>query len=112
MSLYAIAGKPFLDFSLVALESKQEMRLSDLVKKAGVRPLILNFGSCSWPPFMEKLGAFEAIADKEFSDLWIKFPQFISIAIHFYLAQPLDEITQPLQQINMKAALRFLQKVH
>jgi len=40
-------GKPFLDFSLVALDSKQEMRLSDLVKKAGVRPLILNFGSCS-----------------------------------------------------------------
>ena len=72
----AIAGKPFLDFSLVALDSKQEMRLSDLVKKAGVRPLILNFGSCSWPPFMEKLGAFEAVADKEFSDLWINFPQY------------------------------------
>ena len=41
------AGKPFPDFSLVALNSRREMRLSDLVKKAGARPLVLNFGSCS-----------------------------------------------------------------
>lgn len=40
-------GKPFLDFPLVGLDSKREMRLSDLVKKAGARPLVLNFGSCS-----------------------------------------------------------------
>ena len=41
------AGKPFPDFSLVALDSRREMRLSDLVKVAGARPLVLNFGSCS-----------------------------------------------------------------
>ena len=41
------AGKPFPDFSLVALNSRREMRLSDLVKGAGARPLVLNFGSCS-----------------------------------------------------------------
>ena len=42
-----LAGKPFLDFSMVALDSRREMRFSDLVKAAGARPLVLNFGSCS-----------------------------------------------------------------
>ena len=69
--LNVITGKPFLDFPLVGLDSKREMRLSDLVKKAGARPLVLNFGSCSWPPFMAKLGEFEALVDKEWIDFMI-----------------------------------------
>ena len=67
---FVVSGKPFLDFSLVELNSKREMRLSDLVQKAGSRPLVLNFGSCSWPPFMAKLGEFEALADKACTYLW------------------------------------------
>ena len=52
-STYVIAieiifsGKPFPDFPLVDLESKLEIRLSDLVIKVGSGPLVLNFGSCS-----------------------------------------------------------------
>jgi len=47
LAMTAEEGKPFPDFSLVALNSRREMRLSDLVKGAGARPLVLNFGSCS-----------------------------------------------------------------
>ena len=42
-----ITGEPYPDFPLVKLENMNELRLSDLVKKVGAQPIVLNFGSCS-----------------------------------------------------------------
>ena len=42
-----ISGEPYPDFPIIELETKSEMMLSDLVKKAGAHPIVLNFGSCS-----------------------------------------------------------------
>ena len=42
-----ITGEPYPDFPLVELENMDELRLSDLVKKVGAQPIVLNFGSCS-----------------------------------------------------------------
>jgi len=58
------AGKLFPDFSLVELKSRREMRLSDVMKKAGPGPLVVNFGSCSCPTFMAELGEYVALVDK------------------------------------------------
>ena len=41
------AGKLFPDFALIELKSKTAMRLSDIVRKAGSGPLVINFGSCT-----------------------------------------------------------------
>ena len=46
MDLSTKASKPLLSFA-----------------KAG-RPLIVNFGSCTWPPFMASLGKFGALRTK------------------------------------------------
>ena len=42
-----LAGKPFPDFPIVELKTKNELRLSDLVNGVGAQPIVLNFGSCS-----------------------------------------------------------------
>lgn len=45
-------GSPAPDCELVSTDQK-ECRLLDLAR--GERPLVLNFGSCSWPPFFIRL---------------------------------------------------------
>lgn len=47
MRICAEEGEPYPDFPLVELENMDELRLSDLVKKVGAQPIVLNFGSCS-----------------------------------------------------------------
>ena len=51
---------------LVSLDGKQRSRLLDLAK--GNRPLVLNFGNYTWPPFMEKLQTFSNIIE-DFADV-------------------------------------------
>ena len=40
-------GEPHPDFPLVELKTRSELMLSDLVKRCGNVPVVLNFGSCS-----------------------------------------------------------------
>ena len=40
-------GEPYPDFPVVELNTKSELMLSDLVKRSGNLPMVLNFGSCS-----------------------------------------------------------------
>ena len=64
----AEVGKPAPNLQVVKMDGVTQVNLLDFAK-AG-RPLVLNFGSCSWPPFMEKLAEvarmsreFESVAD-------------------------------------------------
>ena len=64
----AAVWKPAPNPPVVKMDGVTQVNLLDLAK-AG-RPLVLNFGSCSWPPFMEKLAEvarlsheYESIAD-------------------------------------------------
>ena len=50
-----ITYKVSLHFSVHKLDSS-ECKLLDFAKKG--RPLVLNFGSCTWPPFMAKFELF------------------------------------------------------
>ena len=61
-------GKPAPNPPVVKLDGVTWANLLDFAE-AG-RPLVLNFGSCSWPPFMEKLATvvrisheYESVAD-------------------------------------------------
>ena len=47
LRICANEGEPYPDFPIVELKTKSESRLSDLVKKIGYQPIVLNFGSCS-----------------------------------------------------------------
>lgn len=47
-------------------QSQKDVRLLSFAK--GKRPLVLNFGSNSWPPFIEKMREFSEI-QKDFADL-------------------------------------------
>ena len=55
-------GKPAPNPPVVKLDGVTQVNLLDFAK-AG-RPLVLNFGSCSWPPFMEKLATVVRISHK------------------------------------------------
>ena len=50
---------------LLSIDGSAEMYLLDVQKQG--RPLVLNFGSCTWPPFVEKLARFNEII-AEFCD--------------------------------------------
>lgn len=47
LKICAEEGEPYPDFPIIELATKNELRLSDLVKKVGAQPIVLNFGSCS-----------------------------------------------------------------
>jgi len=47
LGICAEEGEPYPDFPIVELKTRNELRLSDLVKKVGAQPIVLNFGSCS-----------------------------------------------------------------
>ena len=47
LRICANEGEPYPDFPIAELRTKSESMLSDLVKKIGYQPIVLNFGSCS-----------------------------------------------------------------
>ena len=59
-------GKRFPDARVANTKSQEITQLSKVIQPG--RPLVLNFGSCSWPPFMAKLPKFLGIS-KKFSDV-------------------------------------------
>ena len=59
-------GQDAVNSPLISADSRKSVRLLDLVKLG--RPLVLNFGSSSWPPFMAKLAKFNEIV-RDFSDV-------------------------------------------
>ena len=52
--------------SFVSLDGKKEYKLYDLLQSG--RPMVLNFGSCSWPPFRVHAEVIEKIA-KEYTNI-------------------------------------------
>lgn len=58
----AVQGYPAPNPELIELKSGREVRLLDFMKTN--RPLVVNFGSCTWPPFVAKLAKFQAIIRK------------------------------------------------
>ena len=75
---------------MVELKSQKDMRLSDIMNKAGPGPLVVNFGSCSCPTFMAELGEYAALVDKEYftrrafqSSNHLKFSD-VSVCVNFY----------------------------
>ena len=62
----AQVGEAAPDPSVYDLTSRKTVSL--LTTATPGRPLVLNFGSCSWPPFMAKLGQFGKMTAK-FSSL-------------------------------------------
>ena len=51
---------------LVSVDGKTRCRILDLAR--GSRPLVLNFGNYTWPPFIAKLQAFSKLI-KDFADV-------------------------------------------
>ena len=47
VGIRAEEGEPYPDFPIVELKTRSELMLSDLVRRCGNVPLVLNFGSCS-----------------------------------------------------------------
>lgn len=65
ISKEAFLGKTAPNPKLVSLNGKTECSLLDFQKKG--RALVLNFGSCTWPPYVAKLAGFNEII-AEFGD--------------------------------------------
>lgn len=59
-------GRPAPNPPLLYLDGYSQMKLLDFTK--GTRPLVVNFGSNSWPPFIEKISEFGEI-QKEFAEI-------------------------------------------
>lgn len=59
-------GERFPEAHLIDAKSHEITQLSTLVRRG--RPLVLNFGSCSWPPFMALLQKFLKLSQR-FSDV-------------------------------------------
>ena len=57
---------PAIDVELFDLVDKSTVKLFDFMKIN--RPLVLNFGSCTWPPFMANVKKFGALCG-EYSDI-------------------------------------------
>lgn len=60
-------GLPAPNCKLVSTDGKFEKRMLDFAH--GDRPLILNFGSCSWPPFRIRLQNDFTKVVREYSDV-------------------------------------------
>ena len=58
----ALEGEPAPNPSVYDLATKKTVSLLSTGSRG--RPLVLNFGSCSWPPFMAKLGQFGKMSAK------------------------------------------------
>lgn len=58
-------GQAAPNSDIISLEDHNVCKVFDYGKKN--RPLVLNFGSCTWPPFIAKLSKFNALVD-EFCD--------------------------------------------
>jgi hypothetical protein len=50
-------GQHVGDLKVVRLGSQREVKLTEL-SSSPLRPLVLNFGSCTWPPFLSQLPKF------------------------------------------------------
>jgi len=73
-TLEASKGGQAIDVDLYDLQNKTTVRLLDFMKTN--RPLVVNFGSCTWPPFMTKVKDFGALCG-EYQD----FADFVTVYI-------------------------------
>ena len=48
---------------MIDFKTKDTISLVDFCKQAG-KPVVLNFGSCTWPPFMKALTNFNDFRNK------------------------------------------------
>ena len=71
---------PAIDVELYDLVEKSTVKLFDFTKTN--RPLVLNFGSCTWPPFMANVKKFGALCG-EFSDVADFVTVYISEGLWF-----------------------------
>lgn len=62
MRCQAKAGEKAPNTRVIDLATKNEIDLLSLQR--GDRPLVLNFGNCTWPPFMAKIRAFDSLVEK------------------------------------------------
>ena len=107
-----------IEVSLYELERQETILLSNFMKKS--RPLVVNFGSCTWPPFMANISKFAAICEK-FQDL----ADFVTIYIaeahpadrgHFKAGADggqfgqIDTATHTSLQDRINAALKLKEK--
>ena len=86
-----------MEIPLVDFATKKSINLRTLIRP-GV-PLVLNFGSCTWPPFVGALNSF--------SQVMKKFPKFDYCIIYIAEAHPFDgwKIDNPEQpKVNQPKA--------
>ena len=62
VNIFKIQGNPALDSKLYNLETGEWVNLLSYAKPN--RALVLNFGSCSWPPFMSQLENFGKLRER------------------------------------------------
>jgi len=98
----AVLGAPAPDVPILNVSSKKTINLLSLSSSG--RPLVLNFGSCSWPPFMAVLESFGQMSAKyshcaDFATIYIEeahpsekanFSGNISIATHKNLQERIE----------------------
>ena len=75
-----VGDKVSMEIPLVDFATKKSINLRTLIRP-GV-PLVLNFGSCTWPPFVGALDSF--------SQVMKKFPKFDYCIIYIAEAHPFD----------------------
>ena len=92
-----VQGGPAIDVELYDLAEKSTVKLFDFMKTN--RPLVLNFGSCTWPPFMASVKKFGALSG-EFSDI----ADFVAVYISEGKFQPKICFLQ-LKQVKTKYIL-------
>ena len=92
-----VGDKVSMEIPLVDFATKKSINLRTLIRP-GV-PLVLNFGSCTWPPFVGALDSF--------SQIMKKFPKFDYCIIYISEAHPFDgwKIDNPEQpEVNQPKA--------
>ena len=73
-------GNPAPNPQLLTSDGSTSVNMLDLARKG--RPLVVNFGSCSWPPFMNKLAAFNKVSSDNYDYHTLNTPRGRSGILH------------------------------